>query len=260
MSVDVTDGTTTLNAYKLATKVGVGDVIVIYGKMGSYNSTKQIAEGAIAEIKTAHVCSEYTDATCKALAACVVCGATTGEYAAHVYGTDGSCTGCGYNPNSAQPVWTLVTDVTTLKAGDQIVIVSKDNDYAMSTNQKTSNRGSVAITKTAETLIINDDVQILTLANGTKDGTFAFYTGSGYLYAASGSSNHLKTSTTLDDNGSWKITMTDGTVSVVAQGTNARNVMQYNTNSSNNGTPLFACYDSAKMEAIAIYVLVTPAA
>ena len=123
MSVDVTDDTTTLNAYKLATKVGVGDVIVIYGKMGSYNDTKQIAEGAIAEIKTAHVCSEYTDATCKALAACVVCGATTGEYADHIYGTDGVCTveGCGVQEGVTQ-AYNKVTSSEQFTTGTYVLI------------------------------------------------------------------------------------------------------------------------------------------
>ena len=69
MSVDITDGTTTLNAYKLATKVGAGDVIVIYGKVSSFNNNKQIAQGGTAEIKTAHTCTTYTEGKCP------VCGA-----------------------------------------------------------------------------------------------------------------------------------------------------------------------------------------
>lgn len=31
---------------------------------------------------------------------------------------------------------TLVTDVTTLKVGDEVVIAAKDADYALGTNQK----------------------------------------------------------------------------------------------------------------------------
>ena len=53
MSVNITDGTTTLNAYKLASKVEVGDTITVYGKIGSYNNVKQIAAGATAVIEDA---------------------------------------------------------------------------------------------------------------------------------------------------------------------------------------------------------------
>ena len=70
---------------------------------------------------------------------------------------------------------TLVTDASSLKAGDEIVIAAIDADYALGTNQKTNNREAVAVTKGGEKLTLNDSVQILTLANGTKDGTFAFY-------------------------------------------------------------------------------------
>lgn len=148
--------------------------------------------------------------------------------------------------------WTLVADVSTLAVDDQVVLVASNADYALSTNQKTNNRGAAAITKSGETVTFGDDVQILTLQAGTVDGTFAFYTGSGYLYAASSSSNHLKTQTTNNGNSSWKITITDGKASIVAQGANTRNVMQYNPN---NGSPLFACYSSASQTAIAIYKL-----
>ena len=53
MSVDITDGTTTLNAYKLASKVEEGDTITVYGKIGSFNGKKQIAAGATAVIEDA---------------------------------------------------------------------------------------------------------------------------------------------------------------------------------------------------------------
>ena len=79
---------------------------------------------------------------------------------------------------------TLVTDVSNLNVGDQIVIVALDSDFALSTNQKSNNRGQAAVTKDGATATLTTDVQILTLEAGTKEGTFAFNTGSGYLYAA----------------------------------------------------------------------------
>ena len=145
----------------------------------------------------------------------------------------------------------MVTNVSDLSAGDQIVIVAKDSDYAMSTVQNNNNRGQVAVTKGEGTVTAGNDVQVLTLEVGTKDGTLAFNTGSGYLYAASSSNNYLRTEETLSDNSSWTIEIADdGTATIVAQGNYTRNVMQYNQSSS-----LFACYASATQKAICIYKL-----
>lgn len=152
---------------------------------------------------------------------------------------------------TATTAWSLVTDASSLAVDDQVVIVAVDYNYALSTTQNNNNRGQAAITKDGDTVAFGSDVQILTLKEGTVDGTFALYTGSGYLYAASSSSNHLKTQTTNNDNGSWKIEISGGpnySATIKAQGTNTRNVMQYNQSSA-----LFSCYSSASQKAIAIY-------
>lgn len=154
---------------------------------------------------------------------------------------------------SESPLWILVTDETSLNVGDKVVLVSSVSDFAMSTNQKDNNRGAVGITKIGDGIIINDEVQILTLEAGTKTETFAFNTDKGYLYAASSSSNYLRTQQENNDNGSWKITISsDGVASIIAQGSNTRKVMQYNQPST-----LFACYGSANQSAINIYKEVT---
>ena len=148
-------------------------------------------------------------------------------------------------------VWTKVTSASDLNVGDKVVIVAKDYNYAMSKEQKSSNRGAQAVTKNGNDVSWVSGVQEFELKAGKESGTFAFYTGSGYLYAASSSSNNLKTETTLSANSSWKIEIApNGTATVKAQGSYTRNVMQYNPN---NGTPLFACYSSASQKAICIY-------
>ena len=152
---------------------------------------------------------------------------------------------------------TLVTDVTTLKVGDEVVIAAKDADFALGTNQKTNNREAVAVTKDGSKLTLTEKVQTLTLQNGTKENTFAFYTGSGYLYAAGKSKaqgadknqNHLKTGKTLTDNASWKIEIAEGAASVVAQGENGCNILRYNARNT-----LFSAYSSGQDD-IAIYKL-----
>ena len=145
---------------------------------------------------------------------------------------------------------TLVTDASTLKVGDEIIIAAKDNDFAMG-EQKTNNRAAVAVTKSEDKLTLTAGVQKLTLKQGAKENTFAFDTGSGYLYAASSDKNHLKTESKLSDNSSWSVAIADGKATVIAQGANTRNVMKYNSNSK-----LFACYASGQQD-IAIYKLET---
>ena len=147
----------------------------------------------------------------------------------------------------------LVTDASELAVGDEIIIAAETANYAISTTQSTNNRAATAIVKDGNYIVDpGTDVEIITLEAGTSAGTFAFKANAGYLYAASSSGNHLKTKATKDVNGSWTITISNGTTSVVATGSSNRNVMRYNYN---NGSPLFACYSSATQNAVAIYKL-----
>ncbi|MBR2352401.1 MAG: BACON domain-containing protein [Alistipes sp.] len=148
-------------------------------------------------------------------------------------------------------VWTLVTDASTLAAGDQVIIAAKNDAVAMSTTQNSNNRGQEAITKSGNTLATpSSKVQIFTLKAGKNAGTFAFYTGAGYIYAASSSKNYLKTETSLSANSSWTVTITSaGVATVKAQGTNTKNWLRHNSQSS-----LFSCYSSGQNE-IVIYKL-----
>lgn len=143
---------------------------------------------------------------------------------------------------------TLVTDAAALSAGDNIVIVASAYDYALSTNQKENNRGAEPVIKDGQTVNVNDNVQFITLVSDDKQGTFAFNTGEGYLYAASSSSNYLKTKETLDDNASWIIAISDNVATIVAQGENVINNLKYNSTSK-----LFSCYAEGKQKDVSIY-------
>ncbi len=180
---------------------------------------------------------------------CSVCDAVveseTIEALGHSY-FNGKCKNCG----EGQPYYCLVTDVSSLAEGDKIIIVAKNSEFALSTTQN-NNRPHVQITKHGNTIFPVDGVQILTLANGNIDGTFAFNTGNGYLYAASSSSNYLKTQESITDNSSWTIEIaTDGVATVKAQGTYTHNWLRYNI-----GSKLFSCYADGQQD-IAIYKLV----
>ena len=144
----------------------------------------------------------------------------------------------------------LVTDASTLKVGDSIVIVASKSNYALGTTQNTNNRNAVSVTKGNGTVTIGDTVQVLTLTEGTVSGTFGLYTGSGYLYAASSKKNYLKTQGTNNANGSWTITITsDGVATIQANGANTNNIIKKNSSSA-----LFSCYGSGQND-VSIYKL-----
>ena len=144
--------------------------------------------------------------------------------------------------------WTLVKNVNDLAAGDQVVIAASSDNYALSTTQNSNNRGRAAVTKNGETITFGNDVQVLTLQTGNVNGTLAFYTGNGYLHAASSSSNYLRTETTLSNNSSWTITITNtGIATIKAQGTYSKNWLRYNSSSL-----IFSCYSSGQGD-VSIY-------
>lgn len=155
----------------------------------------------------------------------------------------------GFTKKESNEVYTLVTDASTLKIGDKIIIAAATADFAISTTQNTSNRDAASVTKTDNSIVNpGKDVQVFTLEAGTKSDTYAFNTGSGYIYTASSSANQLKTQQKNDDNSSWRISCTtEGIATIKAAGTYTRNDLEYNSKSK-----LFSCYKSGQ-DAVAIY-------
>ena len=142
-----------------------------------------------------------------------------------------------------------VTDVSTLENGDAILIVCEDDKVAMSTEQKSNNRGQEAVT-ISEGIIDtpSQNVQKLVLVklneeiDGENTDVFYFYTGSGYLYAASSNSNHLKTEASPDNNNNSRatISISNGDATILFTGSNARKWLKHNGNTTNGS--LFSCY------------------
>ena len=152
----------------------------------------------------------------------------------------------------AQTTYTKVNSTSGLEAGANYLIVAHYDDLGVLAmgHQKSNNRNAVVVSENGESITVTPgidpasetDVFQFTLGGNAGAWTFFDEVKGGYLYAASGSSNYLKTQTTLDANGQWSITFNaDGTAEVVAQGENARNNMRFNPNTSNNA-PLFSCY------------------
>ncbi len=151
--------------------------------------------------------------------------------------------------------YTLVSDVTTLQAGDKIALVGKkDADAFVMSEKRTSNYGGAMIV--LEDDKFTSDQAIVATLEVANDTTWNLKTADGYLYASSGSSNQLKAEATVDGNGNANAMITNGengAASIVFKGTNARNVMQFNYNSGN--PTLFACYATASQLPVYIYKL-----
>ncbi len=146
-------------------------------------------------------------------------------------------------PQPSTDEYELVTDASQLSAGDQIIIANTattGSGYAISTTQNTNNRAATAVTIANSKITPGSSVQILTLE---KEGNnWLFNTGDGYLYAASSSSNYLRTETTPDANAQATISISNNAATVTFQGTNTHNILKYNANS---GNPIFSCYTTA---------------
>ncbi len=134
----------------------------------------------------------------------------------------------------------LLTDVADLNVGDQVILANTEAAQAISSTQNSNNRGQAAVTIDGGCIVApGDAVEIFEVEEGTQAGTFAFKATktAGYIYAASSSSNYLRTEQTLSGNSSFAITISNGTTSIVAQGSNTRNNMRYNAS-----TPCFSFY------------------
>ena len=117
--------------YRIKTQVGVGDKVTVQGVIGVYKEVNQIAQnGSTVTIDEKHVCSDFTEATCKELATCKVCGAETGELAGHTY-VEGVCSVCGHEEGAAEK--------TTITAGKTVADLINEYGWTSSTTKQTFN-------------------------------------------------------------------------------------------------------------------------
>lgn len=162
------------------------------------------------------------------------------------------------DPNYQPAKYQLVTSAADLVANKNYLIVSTvDNDtYAMS-EQRNNNRGASAETIAADgTITPSENARIIKLEGETN----AWYlkvssdVDGGYLYAASSSSNQLKTEQTQSVNSKAAITFENGVTSITFHESSNRNVLQFNLNTTNGvSNPIFACYASASQKPVVLY-------
>lgn len=151
--------------------------------------------------------------------------------------------------------WELVTDASTLEAGDQVIIAAKDYDVAMSTTISSERRSAVAVTKLGNYYLTPAaGAQTLVLANGSAEGTFAFYdaTNEGFLVSTS-TSYKLNNQTYIDANTSFTVSIADGVATIGnKEGSYSSNKIYYREGSSYN---YFYSGTTAK-QAVCLYRLV----
>lgn len=151
-------------------------------------------------------------------------------------------------PISTASRWEVAT-ASDIADGLEVLItgVKGENTYAMG-SQANNNRSAVKASISEGILAPGEGTMSFTLE--AQGDNYALRTSNGkYLYAASNSSNYLKTEDALDanNNGLWAITYEDNEWSIVAQGDHTRNIMRFNESSI-----IFSCYSSGQ-KAIKLY-------
>ena len=157
---------------------------------------------------------------------------------------------------NAQTSAQLVTDISTLQVGDQIVIVATDDDVALGIVQNSNNRAGVSIVESTKgTIILNDDVQIIALKAGNQSNSFAMEVGGNFLCVPN-DNNRLTQQNNIDNKASWTFTQDGNSVTIHNLGYDR--YMRYNPNS---GNPIFACYKTTSTinNKVSVYKVDVPA-
>ena len=135
-----------------------------------------------------------------------------------------------------------VTDASTLENGDAILIVNETAEQALGAQ---SGNNCPDETVDISDGVISDKGEALKLilvkktekVNDVDTEVFYFYTGAGYLYAASSSKNYLKEQNPATTNARATISISNGDAAILFKGSYTHNIVRYNS-----GDGLFSCY------------------
>lgn len=156
--------------------------------------------------------------------------------------------------------WERVTDASTLRAGDRVIIGATDVSMAMSTQlyngadeTSTSAKRSAAIATRLGKYYIetNDAVQQFVLMNGSVANTFAFYDEArkAFLVSTNKTSKYLINQPYIDENASFAISIADGIATVGnVEGTYSENKLWYHSD-------MYFYSGTTESEAICLYRL-----
>lgn len=152
---------------------------------------------------------------------------------------------------SAEGTYELVTDVSSLAVGDELVFVYQvSDDFAHVMGDQQSNnfkyvsvRYKEGVTdKSAITIPLGEANKATSFILEGSEGAWSFKTNNGYLCAVSTDNNYLRTTTAINNYAKATIAIEDGNATVTFLGKNTRNIIRYN--SQNGG--LFSCYSSGQ--------------
>lgn len=153
-----------------------------------------------------------------------------------------------YTEESDTPIWKLVESLGDIVENSTVIIATKASNIAMGA-QSGNYFTSVSVLKSDDGKQLTEigDALELTIVNGQTNGTFGFMYDNKYLVAVD-NENYLKTESTLTNNSSWTIDISDdGTSTIESPIQNRR--LQYNSSS-----PRFSCYASTQ-KAVSLYSL-----
>ncbi len=146
-------------------------------------------------------------------------------------------------------VFTLLSDASSLQAGDRILIVNAGGDFAMGPQANSNYRGIEPVTVSGGSISNpSEDVQVITL--GGSAGAWELQVGDGeYLAAQSANSNYLRTVGTVNEYAQWSIDISGGEATIKANA-GSRAVICYNASATR-----FSCYQGASsaVSLVAVY-------
>ena len=150
----------------------------------------------------------------------------------------------GVEMTAASTSYALITDVSQLEAGDEVVFLNANGDHAMGA-QSGNFRSAVTEGFTLEdkkVKVTGADIASFVLEAGTSEGTWSFKEANVYLAAQSSVNYYLVTQADKNGYASWSISFEkDGSATVQAmEGT--RNLLRYNDSKLR-----FSCYNSGQM-------------
>ena len=144
--------------------------------------------------------------------------------------------------------WELVTDASTLAVGNEVIIVTKNGNYALACPTKTSDTKlpSTTITKTGNVIydIEEAGVQPFKLVAGASDGTmaleFSYKDTIYYPYYSSG----IKLRTSVNAAASWTIAIDSEGDASISNSSSSSYLIKFNS-----ATAVFTCYKDSTTNA-----------
>ena len=145
--------------------------------------------------------------------------------------------------------WEKITSTAQLTAGKTYLIGNTEGTAVMG-SASSNNFKQVGATASGNAITPASGYNAVILGGSTGAWTLQLAGNNEYLYAASPSSNYLRSrADNSDGNSQWAIAIAaNGDATVTAQGSNTRNMLRYNTSSE-----LFSCYSSGQ-QSVSFYL------